>query len=96
LLGRPGSEAQRSLAAGGSNYRIGNEVIICKLKKVGTGRHRQLHRLEVFDRHEYAEKPREKYVLMRTKSALSGTRRADVAGFGVRTGTKFPTNKYVR
>ena len=32
---------------------------------------------------------------MRTKSALSGARRADVTGFGVRTGTKFP-NEQVR
>jgi hypothetical protein len=60
------------------------------------GRHRQLHRLEVFDRHEYAKKLRERYVLMRTNSALPGGRRADVTGLGVRTGTKFPTNKYVR
>jgi hypothetical protein len=28
LRGRPGSEVQRSIAAGRSNYRIGNEVIV--------------------------------------------------------------------
>jgi hypothetical protein len=44
--------------------------------------HRQQHRREVFD-HEFAEKPWERYVLMRTESALSGARRADVVGFGV-------------
>jgi PTS system mannose-specific IIA component len=43
----------------------------------------QPHRREVFDCHEFAEKPWERYVLMRTKSALSGARRADVTGFGV-------------
>jgi hypothetical protein len=59
------------------------------------GRHRQPHRSEVFDRHEYAKKPRESYVLMRTKGVGSG-RRADVTGFGVRTGMKFPTYEYVR
>ena len=32
---------------------------------------------------------------MRTKSALSGARHADVSGFGVRTGTKF-ANEQVR
>jgi hypothetical protein len=44
----------------------------------------------VSDRHEFAETPSERYVLMRTKSALSGARRADVTGLGVRTGAKFP------
>src|ERR1700730_4925304 len=43
----------------------------------------QPHRREVFDRHEFAQKPRERYVLMPTKSALFGAPRADVTGFGV-------------
>jgi len=49
----------------------------------------------VFDRHEFAEKPWERYVLMQTKLALSGARRADVIGFGACTGTKF-SNEQVR
>jgi mannose PTS system EIIA component len=53
------------------------------------GRHRQSHRRGVFDHHEVDEKPCERYVLMRTKSALSGVRHANVSGFGVRTGRKF-------
>ena len=51
-----------------------------KTARPGTG-----SRIDVFDRHEFAEKPREQYVL----------RRADITGFGVRTGTKFP-NEQVR
>jgi hypothetical protein len=61
----------------------------------GHGWHRQPHRREVFDRHEFAEKPWEWNVLMRTKSALSGARHADATDFGVRTDMKFP-NEQVR
>jgi PTS system mannose-specific IIA component len=93
LLGRPGSEEHRSLAPGRSNYRNWNEVIVFEPEKDGTAGTGS--RIDVFDRHEFAEKPRERYVLMPRKSALSGARRADVTGFGVRTGTKFP-NEQVR
>ena len=40
--------------------------------------------LRLFDRHAFAQKPRGRYVLMPTKSALSGARRARVTGFGAR------------
>jgi hypothetical protein len=44
---------------------------------------RQPHRREVCDHHEFVQKPWERYVLMPTKSALPGARRADGTGFGV-------------
>src|SRR5208282_863806 len=87
LFGRPASEAQRSLAAGRFSYRIGNEVIFLSRRKTARP-HRQPDRCEVFDRHEFAENPWERYISMQTKSALSGARRGDVTGFGLRTGTK--------
>jgi mannose PTS system EIIA component len=80
---RPGSEAQRSLAAGKRT----------KLLFSGRrSRHREPHRRSVFDRHEFAENPCERYVSTK-KSALSGVRPADVGGFGVRAGTKFPNEQ---
>ena len=48
----------------------------------------------MFERHEFAENPCERYVLTK-KSAFSGVRPGDVRGFGVRAGTKFP-NEQVR
>jgi hypothetical protein len=96
------STISKALASGKPSYREKNsDGYNCfQAGERRHGRHRQPHRREVFDRHEFAEKPRERYVLMRTKSAtksaLSGARRADVTGFGVRIGTKFPNEQFVR
>jgi hypothetical protein len=87
----PPTEALRTSAMG--EYRISDCVRnLDRLASITTGempfngscgRDRQPHRREVCDCHEFAQKPWERYVLMPTKSALSGARRADVTGFGV-------------